>query len=140
MDTIDLLTRLGVATACGLLVGLQREHSGHRSAGLRTFGLIGALGALCGLLAASFGPWLPAAGLLAVAAYFVGAHVANRADEAPGMTTEIAALAVYALGLLISQGQLAAGVVATGAVMLLLQYKQAGRALVERIEIGRAHV
>jgi uncharacterized membrane protein YhiD involved in acid resistance len=45
---VPALTRLGLAVAIGVFIGLEREHSG--KAGVRTFALIGLVGALSGLL------------------------------------------------------------------------------------------
>lgn len=56
---------LVVALGLGLLVSLQREWAKSEWAGIRTFALITVLGTVCGLLAATFGGWVVAAGLLA---------------------------------------------------------------------------
>lgn len=56
MDAVDQLTRLGVALAVGLLVGVERgwrerdTEEGGRVAGLRTYGLVGLLGGVVGLV------------------------------------------------------------------------------------------
>ena len=56
MQDIDLLHRLGVALAIGLLVGAERhwrerdEPGGQRTAGVRTFGLIGLFGGVAGAI------------------------------------------------------------------------------------------
>ena len=69
--------RLGVALAIGLLVGLERgwrereEPPGGRTAGLRTFGIIGLLGGIFAALSADLSaPLVFATGLLAMAALF----------------------------------------------------------------------
>jgi len=59
---MDLLTALGL----GLLVGLQKERDGSPVAGLETFALATVLGSVAAMLAAPFGAWLMAAGLLSV--------------------------------------------------------------------------
>jgi uncharacterized membrane protein (DUF4010 family) len=59
MDEFHLLSRLGLAAAIGLLVGIERgwqereERDGARVAGIRTYTLIGGLGGVCALLAAN---------------------------------------------------------------------------------------
>jgi uncharacterized membrane protein (DUF4010 family) len=60
----------------GLLVGLQRERSNSRWAGIRTFPLITLLGAICGLLSATFGGWIVAAGFLAIISIVITANIA----------------------------------------------------------------
>jgi len=55
----DIATRLAIASLVGLAAGLEREWSGHASgpdarfAGLRTFCLLGLLGGIAGILAAT---------------------------------------------------------------------------------------
>ena len=61
MPDVDLLSRLAVALAIGLMVGMERgwrsrEVEPHgRAAGLRTFGLTGLMGGVCGLLSLQLG-------------------------------------------------------------------------------------
>lgn len=125
MDLEHTLTRLGVALALGWLVGLQRERAASRVAGVRTFALITLAGTVCGLTAPLFGPWLVVAGALALAALLVMANIAKlHTDPDPGLTTEVAALVMFALGAYLAHGHLAAAVAVGGAVFLLLHFKQ----------------
>ncbi len=61
MPDIEILQRLALAAAVGLLFGIQRgwqlrdEKAGQRVAGIRTFTLIGLCGGVCGLLAGENG-------------------------------------------------------------------------------------
>ncbi len=57
----EVFQTLDIALGLGLLVGLQRERSHSRWAGIRTFPLITLLGTICGLLAAHLGGWIVAA-------------------------------------------------------------------------------
>ncbi|MGL4295127.1 MAG: MgtC/SapB family protein, partial [Aestuariivirga sp.] len=56
MNMLDLAFRLGLALAIGFVIGLERgwrerdEEEGQRTAGLRTFTLIGLLGGVLGAL------------------------------------------------------------------------------------------
>lgn len=99
-EVFDALGPLGLALALGLLVGVQRQHSGHETAGVRTFSLVTLLGAACSLAIPIGGGWLVAAGLLAVAALGVASHLRAEQshDDAPGLTTEIAMLVMFATG------------------------------------------
>ena len=75
----ELFVRLGLALAIGFLIGVERgwrerdEAEGERTAGLRTFSLIGLAGGIAGALRADFGAsafvLLGAACLATVAAY-----------------------------------------------------------------------
>jgi uncharacterized membrane protein YhiD involved in acid resistance len=62
-----------VALGLGLLVGLQRETTGTRYAGIRTFALATVLGAVAGSLTTDAWPWVVAASLVSMAlVIFVG--------------------------------------------------------------------
>lgn len=101
METNGVLAQLGIAAGLGLLVGMQRQYARSRFGGIRTFPLITVLGTLSALLAKEIGgAWIIGAGFIAVA---ILAAVSNMlaADEEPrdpGMTTEVTALVMFALG------------------------------------------
>lgn len=125
MDFESTLLRLGLALALGLLIGLQRERVASRVAGVRTFALITLFGAVAGSTVSQLGPWLVPAGALALAAMLVMANIAQlREDPDPGMTTEVAVLLMYAVGVYLVVGHVEAAVAVTGAVVLLLHLKQ----------------
>ncbi len=131
MDAHDLIGRLAVALAIGLLVGAERhwreraEPPGRRTAGVRTFALIGFTGGAMAALGAGFGTLgaavLLAAGLLALVAVLL--PFALREADAEGRfsaTSLVAALGTYALGALAVAGQAeaaGAGAVAMAAVL-----------------------
>ena len=114
-----------IAAALGLLVGLQREWSKSRVAGIRTFSLITLFGALVGGVAADF-TMVVSAGLLATAALLVVANVAKLrgGENDPGLTTEFAALVMYGVGVAVTRGQMIPAIVVTGCVAVLLQFKE----------------
>lgn len=140
----ETVSRLAVAALTGLAVGLEREWSGHASgpltrfAGLRTFLLIGGLGGISGWLL-STGATAVAAVLLAgasalvVSAYIIAARPGGHTIEA---TTEVAALAVLALGVLAGLGYLELASGATAIMVLALSEKERMRRAVARIGEG----
>jgi uncharacterized membrane protein (DUF4010 family) len=122
--------RLTVALAIGLLVGLERgwkgrkADEGEREIGLRTLALIGLVGGLSGVLAEPFGGVMIGLLFIGLALLLAGAYgfkVRDRGDL--GLTTEIAALVTYLLGVLAGMGHLE--IAAAGGVVsvLLLTYK-----------------
>jgi uncharacterized membrane protein (DUF4010 family) len=129
--------RLGLALGFGLLVGLQRQRTDARLAGFRTFPLVALFGALCGLLATSYGSWIVAAGLAAVALVMVGGNLpllrVDSAVESPGVTTEIAMLVMFALGAYAMIGSTAVAIVTCGAVVVLLHLKPQLHSLAQKI-------
>lgn len=120
------LHKLVVALGLGFLVGLQREWSRNRIAGIRTFPLIAATGLICGILADRHGGWLLAAGLLALAGFALlgKALRAGREEVGPGMTTEVASIVVYLCGALLAENYVAEAIVAAGCLAVLLHWKE----------------
>lgn len=121
MPLAELFWRMGVAAGLGLLVGLQRERAAARIAGLRSFALFSLFGFVCGLL----GGWMPAAGFLALSAILVsgnlGEHRAEGADH--GVTTEAAALFIYANGAYLAAGTVSLSIACGVIVAALLAFK-----------------
>ena len=112
MERLIIFQQLGIALALGLLIGTERgwheraEPEGQRVAGIRTFGLAGLLGGLIGLLSlkltvvfAGFA-FIGFAGLV-IASYWLGLR--NNSDQL-GITTEVALLMTFTLGLLSTSG------------------------------------
>jgi uncharacterized membrane protein (DUF4010 family) len=135
MTALEVFTRLGIALALGLLVGLQRERVQSPIAGIRTFALITVLGAICGLLSDHFGGWIIALGVLAVAALLVVANLAKLAEGRidPGLTTEMAVLLMFGTGAYLMIGHTGVAVAVGGSVAILLYLKQPLHTLVARI-------
>ena len=113
---------LGLALALGMLVGLQRERTGSRIAGLRTFGLVTLLGAVC----AQLGPWAIGVALLAVTVLTVVGNVAKiRGGQVePGMTTEVALILMCAVGALVVLVSPELGLAVGGGTAVLLHFKR----------------
>ncbi|MEQ8346744.1 MAG: DUF4010 domain-containing protein [Sneathiellaceae bacterium] len=133
MTELEIFQRLAVALSIGTLVGLERgwqtreTADSRRTAGLRTFALIGLCGGVLGLLAGPLGSSLPfaAGGLAAVAAVALFRWRTARDSEDYGVTTVIAALATYALAGYAAIGSLAVAAAAAVAMTLILALKGA---------------
>jgi uncharacterized membrane protein (DUF4010 family) len=125
MDTADAFRRLGIAIGLGLLVGLQRERTKSSLAGVRTFPLITMLGVVCGISGATLGGWVPAAGFLALAAMVVIGNLApsKQGPADPGLTTEVAILLMFGVGVTLANGNEAVAIAIGGMVAVLLQFK-----------------
>ena len=103
-----LLIDAGGAVGIGLLVGLEREHRAIEQhagpsedvlLGVRTFALLGLFGWTSAYLS-DLWPWLPPVALL-VTAVIATLSFLRTSDLAPGLTTEVAALVTFNLGLLV---------------------------------------
>lgn len=126
MTTSEMAVRLAIAVLGGAVVGVERQWSGHadgpdaRFAGIRTFTLVGLVGGVAGILAADGQPALAVVLATAAAALVVAAYAAASRRDVDG-TTEVAALAVLAAGLLSGLGRtaLASGLAALTGVLLV---------------------
>lgn len=118
--------QLAIAIGLGLMVGLEREGVRSPIAGIRTYPILTAFGFLAGLLAEPLGPWLAVAGLAVTAGFMIlGNVILARKNEADaGMTSEYAAVVMYAVGLLLAFDANALAVAAAGMVLVLLHAKE----------------
>jgi uncharacterized membrane protein (DUF4010 family) len=135
LDLSSAFLQLGISLGLGLLVGLQRERVASRLAGIRTFPLVAVLGTVCAHLAPRFGGSVVAAGLLSVAALIVIGNAAKLRSENPdpGLTTEMAILLMFGVGVLVGIGATEIGIALGGGAAVLLQYKIQLHGLARRI-------
>lgn len=130
MSLSDLIG-IGMALAAGLLIGLERGWhqrdlpDGHRVAGLRTFALIGLLGGLSGLLAQRWGAILLVVVLALVALLILAGYVVTaRMHNVMGLTTAMAAITTFLVGVLAAGGDTLLGAAVAVVTVALLQLKR----------------
>ncbi len=136
MGLQELFFRLGLAFALGLIIGFQRERTGPSVAGVRTFPLISLCGFFVALLAEPFDGSVVAAGLLALAALlWVGFLKGKQVEEADyGITTEMAAVLVFAIGAYLATGvHIELAIVTGGAAAIVLYLKEPLHGLIARM-------
>lgn len=144
MDGVELIRSLAIALAIGLLVGAERhwrerdEVAGRRTAGVRTFALVGLAGGIMAALAAKAGPVggavLLAAGLIALMAALL--PFALREADAEGRfsaTSQVAAIGTYALGALAVSGEAPAAGAAAVAMTAVLAARESLHGLMSRV-------
>lgn len=141
----DLVRRLAVATLVGLLVGIERgwrerdSEGGQRTAGIRTFTLIGMLGGIFGLIAKSMGENAGAGVLLGIGfLVFSGTFAAfrmreNAEEENFGFTTVVAAMTTFALGVYALLGDANIAAAAGVAVMVILAIREQLHGTLEKV-------
>lgn len=114
-----------LAIALGALMGLERELKETRLAGLRTFILISLFGCICGQLAGvATSRWIVPAGILAVALQAVSVHYLRLKENLTlGLTTSVALLVAYGVGVLVAYELIAAGVALSLATTAILYFK-----------------
>lgn len=136
-----IIVRLGVALGLGLIIGIERgwetrgASEGMRTAGVRTFGFAGLLGALAAFLAAELGWGVFAAALLGVAGLTVTSYaVTARASQDYGITTELVLLLTFGLGALAMLDHAIEAVAAAVVTALVLGFKRELHRSLERLE------
>jgi len=143
MDTFELIQRLAVALAIGLIIGIERgwkqrgEPEGERAAGLRTLTLSGLLGGVWGALAHGGG----VAGMVGLGVAFAGFTLVialfrlreMQQEGSFGATTVVAAMLAFALGAFAVVGDPRAAAAAGVAAALLLALKAWMHAWLERL-------
>jgi uncharacterized membrane protein (DUF4010 family) len=104
MTLVDALTALAVAVAAGGLVGAERqqahaERDGGDFGGVRTFPLLAIAGVLAGLLRPVVGGWVIGA-LLGAVMVPLGISQAKTHSEDSGVSSEVAAIVTFGLGVM----------------------------------------
>ena len=120
---IESFKAFGEAAVIGLLVGIERYRSrgeGERkSAGVRTFAVVGLLGATCALIAESGVTLITITALT----FFLSLGYWRESEKSLGLTTELAALLTFLLGYL-TMGHEALAVSSAIVLVALLAHKQ----------------
>lgn len=122
---------LGIALAVGLLIGIERgwksreAKEGERIAGLRTYGLIGLLGCVAGLLSQSLGVAVFGVIFLGLTAAVTTAYVMQwRTSGDTSITSSLAMLITFVLGALVALDHVSLAASAAVVTALLLQFKE----------------
>lgn len=140
MDGLPAYRDFGVALAAGLLIGVERgwrlrgEEPGKRVAGVRTFGLVGALGGASAIIGQKLHPLVPLSIVVGAVAMLVIAHV--RAIEGPGevsATSLVAVLLALTFGLIAGAGLPAFAMAGAAVTTLVLSLRTELHGLVARL-------
>ncbi|PKA83343.1 uncharacterized membrane protein (DUF4010 family) [Ulvibacter sp. MAR_2010_11] len=137
MNYPDLIT-LGISFGLGMLIGLQREKTDNKIAGVRTFTLIAVLGTISGFLTRDFeNPFIfPMMGI-ALAGFLITANIIKlkKQKEADiGQTTEVAALLMFALGGYLVLGNQVIAIIVGGSMAVLLYVKEHLHDLIDKLK------
>jgi uncharacterized membrane protein (DUF4010 family) len=134
--TIHLVESYSLALLLGALMGLERERSESGFAGLRTFILVTLFGTLCGNISQSTtSEWIMVVGLATIAGQGLMGHIVRlKQHSSSGMTTAIALLIAYLVGILLSIGQGVTAISLCLATTLVLYFKPQMHAFSRRLQ------
>ncbi|MEW6765822.1 MAG: MgtC/SapB family protein [Pseudomonadota bacterium] len=147
MDRIVIFEHLGIALAIGLLIGTERgwhereAAEGQRVAGIRTFALAGLLGGLIGLASVELSESFAGLSFAGFTALVVASHwlSSSQSKAELGITTEVALLLTFALGLLSSLGYPLIAAASAVVVTILLGLKSVLHAWLDRLTGDELH-
>ncbi len=131
LDIPPLFQTLGLALAIGFLIGVERgwrqrgEGEGQRTAGLRTYSLIGLLGGIAGQAGLHFGVLAFAAiALVFGAAWILFKYREHEDEDDYSITGLVGGLIVFSLGAYAQVGDMAAAAAAGVVTAAILAFKQ----------------
>lgn len=127
MDHNEILSRLAVSLAIGLLVGLERgwrtrdEQDHQRAAGFRTFALSGLLGGVTGAVSLQAGGQLVGFVFVVYAAAFTAFHwLEAKTEQNMSVTSVVAGMLTFLLGTMAVTGELLVAIACAVAMTVLL--------------------
>jgi uncharacterized membrane protein (DUF4010 family) len=131
MDYTEILSRLAVSLAIGLLVGLERgwrsrdEEDHQRAAGFRTFALTGLLGGVTGAVSLAAGGQLVGFVFVVFAAAFAAFHwLEAKAERNMSVTSVVAGMLTFLLGTMAVTGELLVAIAGAVTMTVLLALRE----------------
>lgn len=125
LDPWQIFKIYGLAILLGSLMGFERERKKTRLAGLRTFILVTLFGAICGQISAlTSADWVLFGGMLAVVVQSAMMLVLKTREEiSTGLTTSVALLVAFGIGILVALNQTLAAISLSLATTVILYFK-----------------
>ncbi|MDZ7700382.1 MAG: MgtC/SapB family protein [Deltaproteobacteria bacterium] len=129
---LDIVWKLLSALGVGFLIGAERgwygrkEDEGDRVAGIRTFSLVGLLGGICATLVPYAGEWMIPISFLSFTALVIASYIFEIKvldNEDIGITTEVALILAFVLGIWAALGNQIEALSCAVAVMAILSLK-----------------
>lgn len=127
-----------VSLAIGLILGLEREYDKLKdelgSAGIRTFPIVTLLGYMMGNLSETFTPWFLMVGMGSFILFLaIGQVLRTRTETIGGITTNLALITTFVLGVMVSQELYRDSVATAVIVVTLLSLKTTFRSIIQNI-------
>lgn len=137
-DTTFLFEKAAISLLVGALVGLERERTledAHKLfAGIRTFPLIGLFGFIAALLGHAVSPWMLVALTSGFFLLVIVSYAFNARSGYHGATSEVAALIVFCLGVLIFWEFFSVAIAISVVLTLFLSLKTSLRSFIGKVQ------
>ena len=129
----ELFTIFAISLLLGAFIGLERERRERRPLGIRSFTLIAGVGTTTALVGDQTGMvWLVPAAFLVLGALLVIGHVGYLDKGRRGLTTELAAMMTFGLGIMVYIDMMEVAIALGVVTAALLHFKPQLHALAER--------
>lgn len=139
LSLAELFTIFAVSLLLGAFIGLERERRERRPLGIRSFILISGVGTTTALVAGVTGmAWIVPAAFLVLGALLVIGHLGYVAEGRRGLTTELAAMMTFGLGILVFIDMMELAIALGVVTAALLHFKPQLHALAEGA--GERHI
>lgn len=127
-----------VSLGIGLILGLEREYDKLKGelgfAGIRTFPIVTLLGYVMGHLSLTFTPWFLIVGMGCFILFLgIGQALKSRMENTWGITTNLALITTFILGVMVSQELYRDSVATAVIVVTLLSLKTTFRSIIQNI-------
>lgn len=127
-----------ISLAIGLILGLEREYDKLKDdvgfAGIRTFPIVTLLGFVMGHLSTMFTPWFLMVGMGSFILFLgIGQNLKSRTETIGGITTNLALITTFVLGVMVSQELYRDSVATAVIVVTLLSLKTTFRSIIQNI-------
>lgn len=137
-NLLQVFIQFGLAGVLGFLIGLEREMraKGGTTLGIRDFVLFSLIGAISAFTGAQYdNSWFVIAGFLGFLVLLVSSYWAER-DHGPGITTELAGVLTFFLGVLIIKQAYVLAIALAIAALAVLFPKQAIKQFRAKIQVN----
>ena len=128
-----------ISLAIGLILGLEREYDKIKDdssgfAGIRTFPIVTILGFLIGNLSETFSSWFLILGFSSFILFLsIGQVFKSRVESTLGITTNLALITTFVLGIMVSEELYRDSVATAVIVVTLLSLKTTFRSIIKNI-------
>ncbi|MGI5819776.1 MAG: MgtC/SapB family protein [Armatimonadota bacterium] len=133
VELAELFKVFAVSLVLGAFIGLERERREMRPLGIRSFTFVAGTGTVTAYVAGQTGmTWVLPAAFLVVGALILIGHIGYMERGRHGLTTELAAVMTFGIGVMVQTGPLELAVALGVATAAILHFKPQLHALADR--------